>query len=85
MNNTFYTGINDDARHNHLRGKTFYTLCPDNEKYYRTIYIHYNIFQNSLRPFISNPIYGTPPTDMEPIAPILLSKLMKIPTFTPPF
>jgi hypothetical protein len=70
--------LNEDARTNRLRGKTFYVICPDNNKYYRTIYVRYNAFTNALIPMISNPVYGIPPDGLEPIAPTAISYLMKI-------
>jgi len=58
-------------------GKVFYYLCPDNEKYYRTIFVRYNFFTNTKIPCISNAIYGVPPDGLEPISPLYLAQLMR--------
>ena len=70
--------MNDDARLNHLRGKTFYHICEDNPKYYRTIFIRYNIWTNTLIPHISDILYGAPPPGMDAIAPQTLSYLTRL-------
>jgi hypothetical protein len=58
-------------------GKVFYYICPDDENYYRTVYVKYNFFNNVKVPMISNPLYGTPPEGMEPISPLYLAQLMR--------
>jgi len=60
-----------------LVGKTFYVLCPDNDKYFRSVYVRYNPFTQSLQPHFSTPVYGVPPTELDPISPLLLSRLMR--------
>ena len=61
-----------------LVGQTFYSRCPDDSRYYKTIYIRFNPFTNALQPMISNAIYGTPPDGMEEINPLLLSRLTRL-------
>jgi hypothetical protein len=68
----------DNQRWNSMIGKTFYALCPDNEKYYRSIYVRHNPFSNHLQPMISNPVYGVPPEGLEPISPLMLNRLMRL-------
>jgi len=58
-------------------GKSYYVLCPDDDKYYRSVYVRYNPFTQSPQPHISTPVYGVPPTELEPISPLLLSRLMR--------
>jgi len=58
-------------------GKTYYVLCPDDDKYYRSVYVRYNPFTKALQPHISNPVYGVPPAEIEPISPLQLSRLMR--------
>jgi len=60
-----------------LVGKTFYVLCPDDDKYFRSVYVRYNPFTQSLQPYISTPVAGVPPAELEPISPLLLSRLMR--------
>jgi len=60
-----------------LVGKTFYVLCPDDDKSYRSVYVRYNPFTQSLQPHISTPVYGVAPAELEPISPLLLSRLMR--------
>ena len=61
-----------------LAGQTFYSICPDNEKYYRTIYIRFNPFTNAMQPMISNPVYGIPPEGMQPINKTMLANMMRM-------
>ena len=61
-----------------LAGQTFYNICNDDDRYYKTIYIRFNPFTNALQPMISNAIYGTPPDGMEEINPLLLSRLTRL-------
>ena len=58
-------------------GKTYYVLCPDDDKYYRSVYVRYNPFTQALQPHISTPVYGVPPAELEPISPLQLSRLMR--------
>lgn len=75
----------DNERWNSQIGKTYYSICPDNGNYYRTIYIRHNPFSNQMQPMMSNAVYGTPPEGMEPIPPLLLNRLMKLPMSSPFF
>ena len=59
-------------------GKIYYHLCPDDKRFFRTIRIHHNPFTNSTQPQVSNPVYGTPPPELEPIPPLMLSRLMRV-------
>lgn len=61
-----------------LSGQTFYHTCPDNPKYYKTIFIRFNPFTNAMQPMMSNAIYGTPPDGMDEINPLILQRLMRL-------
>ena len=61
-----------------LAGQTFYSICPDNENYYKTIFVRFNPFTNALQPMMSNPIYGVPPDGMPPIHPKTLQQLLRL-------
>jgi len=61
-------------------GKIYYSLCPDNPKRYRSIRLEFNAYTQSLRPQISNAIEGVPPPELEQISPVLLQRLMKVPS-----
>jgi len=69
--------VADIENFNSQVGKTYYVLCPDNEKYYRSVYVRYNPFTQALQPHISNPVYGVPPAELEPISPLQLSRSMR--------
>ena len=58
-------------------GQTYYSICPDDDRYYRTIYIRHNPFTNALEPKISNAVMGTPPDGINPISPLMLQRLMR--------
>lgn len=59
-------------------GKVYYAICPDDSRYYKTIFIRHNPFTNALQPMISNEIMGTPPPGMDPISPLMLSRLTRV-------
>ena len=61
-----------------MAGQTFYSLCPDNEKYYRTVFVRFNPFTNAMQPMISNPVYGIPPDGMQPIDKRVLASMMRL-------
>jgi len=61
-----------------LAGQTFYHTCPDNQQYYKTIYIRFNPFTNAMQPMMSNAVFGTPPDGMEEINPLVLQRLMRL-------
>lgn len=68
----------DHKNFNSHVGKSFYIICPDNEKYYRVVHIKRNPFTNALQPLIANPTYGVPPDGMPAIHPLMLQRLSRI-------
>ena len=58
-----------------LNGRTFYQICPNNEKFYKTIFVKLNQFTGALQPYISEAIEGTPPDGMLPMNPRLRSAI----------
>ena len=60
---------------NGLIGKVFYHKCEDDDRYYRTIRLHFNPFSNSIQKQVSNPVYGEPPNGMDALPPSLLGRL----------
>jgi hypothetical protein len=70
--------IDQKAFNSHI-GKTYYIKCPDNDLYYRTIYIRLNPFTNALTPMVSNPVYGNPEgLGIPAIHPLMLQRLSRI-------
>lgn len=59
-------------------GKVYYSICPDDNRYYKTIFIKHNPFTNALQPLMSNKIFGTPPAEMDEISPLMLQRLMRV-------
>ena len=56
--------------------KVYYSICPDNEKYYRTIRLHRNPLTGNIESQVSNPVYGdVKSTGLDPIPPLMRSKL----------
>ena len=56
--------------------KVYYSICPDNEKYYRTIRLHRNPLTGNIESQVSNPVMGNPEsTGLDPIPPLMRSKL----------
>ena len=66
-------------------GKVYYSKCPDNPEYFRSIRLSFNPYTQGYTPQISNPVCGVPPEGLEEISPVLLQRLMKVPQNTPPF
>ena len=61
--------------------KVYYKQMDD-KNYFKTITIKRNYFSGELQGFISNEIYGVPPDGMEPISPLLLSRIMRMPNLS---
>ena len=59
-------------------GQVYYSKCPDDSRYYKTILIKHNPFTNALQPLMSNPIFGEPPDGMSEISPLMLSRLSRL-------
>ena len=57
-------------------GKIYYHRCPDNNKYFRSIRLHFNPWVNAITPQISNPIYGEPPEGLEEMPMMKLQRLL---------
>ena len=80
------TFLDHNLWYKHLLNKSWYTICPDNDKYYRTVFVKYNIFQNAPQAMLSNPLPMPPTEGLEHIHPGMLSRLMRTPQFSqPPF
>ena len=59
--------------------KIYYSICPDNENYYRTIRLHKNPFTGNLQSQVSNPVVGgkeqAESLGLEPIHPLMRQRL----------
>ena len=65
--------------HKGYLNKHFYHKCPDNPKYYKTIFVGWDAFNQRPRAYMSNPIYGEPNEDThKPISSAMLSNLLKM-------
>ena len=62
-----------------LIGKEFYVLCPDNPKYFRSVFIKRNIFTGMPQAMISPCVYAVPPEGLsdgaKEIDPKILSQI----------
>ena len=65
-----------------LAGQTFYIVCPDDSRYYKTVYMRFNPFTNAIQPMMSNPIYGgkedAENIGLSPIHPTTLQRMMRL-------
>ncbi len=65
-----------------LAGQTFYNICEDDPRYYRTIYIRFNPFTNAMQPMISNPVWGgkedAENAGLQPIDKRMLASMMRL-------
>ena len=66
---------NDASKNHSLIGKEFYVRCPDNSKYFRTVYIKRNPITGLINRMMSNPVYGEPPDGIPEMSPKLLTQL----------
>ena len=56
--------------------KVYYSICPDNDNYYRTIRLHRNPLTGNIESQVSNVIFGeAKSTGLDPIPPLMRSKL----------
>ena len=59
--------------------KIYYSVCPDNDNYYRTIRLHKNPFTGNLQRQVSNPVVGgkeqAESLGLEPIPPLMRQRL----------
>ena len=72
----------DHKNFNSAVGKTFYVLCPDDNKYFRTVFVKRNPFTNALQPLVSNPIFGSVPDGIPAMHPLMLQRLSRIQPMT---
>ena len=69
----------DNKKWNSQIGKIYYHRCPDDNRYFRTIRIAHNPWTGANKPQISDPpTYGEPPPELEPIPPLMISRLLRI-------
>ena len=59
-------------------GQTFWEPNPSNSREYRTCYMRFNAFTGKVTPMFSNFVEGTPPDEMQQLAPQLLSAVMRM-------
>ena len=59
-------------------GQTFWEPNPSNAREYRTCYMRFNAFTGKVIPMFSNFVEGTPPDEMQQLAPQLLSAVMRM-------
>ena len=58
-----------------MRPGTVYAVrCPDDGRYYRTIYLKTNPLTGDLQTLVSNPVYGMTPPGMEEVSPEQVTK-----------
>ena len=55
--------------------KIYYSICPDNSNYYRTIRMHRNPMTGNIQSQVSNIVQGVPPEGMEEIPPLMRQRL----------
>ena len=82
MNNLNDRTFLDMKQWNKHIGKTYYELHPSDKNQFRTYYIRWDAFANAMRSYPSNYITGTPPDGMQPIHPLLISQLNRVPQST---
>ena len=65
-------------------GKIYYSICPDDSRYYRTVRIARNPFTGNNQTQLSNPVYGDPKSlGLEPIPHLMRTKLMSVNNMIP--
>ena len=68
--------MQNDASQNHsLIGKEFYVKCPDDERFFKTVYLKRNPMTGNMQTQMSNPVYGEPPDGIPELPQNMRSKL----------
>ena len=75
------TVLDIKALNKEYMNNAFFVVCEDNPKYYKTVFMRWNIFTKSIQPCISNAVYGIPPDGMKEINPRLLAQLQRMHNF----
>ena len=57
-------------------GKIYSHQCEDDRNYYRTVRISRNFATGNLQTNVSNPIYGEIPDGLDPLPPLMRTKLL---------
>ena len=68
----------DNSTSDNQIGKIYYSICPDNSDWYRTIRIANNPFTGHRQSYVSNPVNGVPPDGMEKIPELMRTRLMSM-------
>ena len=59
-------------------GRLYYVTCPDDSRYYRSVYIKANPLSSSraVQALVSNPVMGVPPAELQQISSAQLTRYM---------
>ena len=57
--------------------KVYFVRTPDNNDYYRTVYLKVNPFTSNIDTLISNPIFGSDPVGMQEVSPEQVMKRVR--------
>ena len=60
-------------------GSTYYSYCPDNPNYWRSIRLKENKFTSCINPMISDIQPSPPPEGLIEMSPVMLQQLMRMP------
>lgn len=63
-------------------GQTYFVRCPNNARYYRTIYIRQHHMTKEPMGMVSQEVFGDPPSGIKEMSPLAVSRLMRV---TDPF
>ena len=58
--------------------KIYYSICPDDPDWYKTIRIYRNPFTGNIQTQVSNKCPGVPPDGLEPIPPLMRNRLQSM-------
>lgn len=73
------TGSHEISSNSSLKiGRLYYILCPDDQRFYRSVYIKANPLSSAraVQALVSNPVMGVPPSELEQISPAQLTRYM---------
>ena len=68
----------DNATADSQIGKEYFVRCPNDKRYFRTIYIRRNPMTGLLQSHLTPAVMGEPPEGIPEIPPLMRSKLMSM-------
>ena len=59
-------------------GQIYFVRCPNNARYYRTVYIRQHHLTKEPMGMVSQEVFGDPPSGMKEMSPLAVTRLMRV-------